>query len=185
MGFRLAELFIKEKRCNSAHVVVVDYFDALYRKNDPLVTMERVFPLQNLKDGEFDVIIASAIIEHLPEPRNDINILFSKIVRGGYLYCRMPYAYPLFKLSRKIGMHFDMLYPGHMWDFSPEWYYRIIQYIESNEHIKIIVSRPSIAETTFKQHFFRALITHAFKMPWIIWHGWSFVGGWEAIYCNG
>ena len=182
MGYKLAKVLYSNNMCKKIRVVVVDYLDKLYPSDSRDIVMDRAFPIQDINEDHFDVVIASAIIEHLPKPKIEMTKLFSVMAEGGYLYCRMPYGLPLFRLTKIFGVDFDMLYPGHIWDFSPQWYNKIIQYVGDPQQIKLIHSQPSIPETTFKQHFSRALITYLLKLPWYICHSWPFVGGWEAIY---
>ncbi len=182
MGYKLAELLLQNDICKKVKVSVVDYCESTYHSENDDIVIERLFPIYEVPDRDYNVIIASAIIEHLPEPVNEMREMFGRLASDGFLYCRMPYAYPLFKLLKTFNIRFDMLYPGHIWDFSPEWYEKMIPYVARDHNIKIILSRPSIPETTFRNHFMRALLTRILKAPWFIFHWWPYVGGWEAIY---
>ena len=182
MGYKLAQTLVSNGMCKKVSVTVVDYLDALYKTDDPVVFMEWVFPVHDVETADYDVIIASAIIEHLPKPSDEMKALFDRLAVDGFLYCRMPYAYPMFSLAKKIGIDFDMLYPGHIWDFPPEWFENVIKFVSDPDHVSLVVSQPSIPETTLNSHFIRALVTRMFKAPWYVFHKWPFVGGWEAIY---
>ena len=170
--------------CDLVEIIVVDYNDKLYDVNNKKITMKHCFPLESIKDEKkFDIIIASGIIEHLPEPIDYIHILFEMLNTEGILYFRTPYIYPLYRDLKRIGIDYDTIYPFHIWDLGPEWYNNLLQNLgyDKNE-ISIISSRPSIVEKTFKANFWIALASYMLKAPWYICHKWPYVGGWEAIF---
>jgi 2-polyprenyl-3-methyl-5-hydroxy-6-metoxy-1,4-benzoquinol methylase len=182
-AYKLAELLLNANICKNVNITVVDYLDALYQDDGVRqIRMKHAFPIQSVKERGFHIIIASAIIEHLPNPSEELGELFSRLSEKGFFYCRMPYARPLFLLAKRLGIQYDMLYPGHIWDFPPEWFEKLHTVIDAAKTARIVVSRPSIPETTLRSHFVRAVLTRLFKAPWYLFHNWPFVGGWEAIY---
>ena len=101
---------------------------------------------------------------------------------NGIMYFRTPYIYPLYRWLKRIGVEYDTLFPAHIWDLGGKWWRKLPQMLGLGANIKIIASRPSIVEKSFKSHFFIALASYLLKAPWFICHMWPFVGGWEAIY---
>lgn len=75
---------IKKKNPNMlVEITVVDYCGELYRTDDrDGIVMKKAFPIYEVR-GEYDFIIASAIIEHLPDLGADIKKLFSCLRGGG------------------------------------------------------------------------------------------------------
>lgn len=176
---------LKNKHPNTFfEITVVDYTKKLFKTNDNGIIITHTFPLENLSDSdEFDIVIASAVMEHIPEPKGIFLKLFTIVKDGGMLYFRTPYRYPLYKLAKHFGVEFDMLYPGHIWDFGGnKWWRKIPQIVGLENEIEIVSSKPSIVEKSFKAHFLIALASYILKAPWFICHLWPYVGGWEAIY---
>ena len=178
----LGKLLLDKRKCQKVEVVVVDYNESLYPVDDERISISRVFPLDDVKSG-FDIVIASAVIEHLPEPRSFLKMLFDAAKKDGFLYFRTPYVFPLFRLLRKFGVRYDTAFPQHIWDLGQDWWNRadsIIGYPSGK--VKLIRSCPSIVEKSYRVDFFGALAAHIMKSVWYITHKWQYVGGWEAIF---
>lgn len=167
----------------SVEITVVDYCRKLYCPSDLAdITMKRVFPISAVQE-KYDLIIASAVIEHLPELGLDIKKLFLCLCGGGYIYFRTPYIYPLWRDLQKVGIDYNTLYPEHIWDLGGKWYEHLPKYINNSKtKIDLIVSRPSIVEKNFRSNFFIALVSYLLKAPWYVFHWWPYVGGWEAVF---
>lgn len=164
-------------------ILVVDYCNSLYKSDrSDGITMRHDFPLSKVEE-EFDLIIASAIIEHLPKPAEEVKKLFTLLTGGGYIYFRTPYVYPLWRDLRRFGITYKTLYPQHIWDLGGGWYDGLVSYVKyEKEDIHLILSKPSIVEESFKINFWIALASYVLKAPWYICHKWPYTGGWEAIY---
>lgn len=140
--------------------------------------------VNNLDDAtpNCDLIIASAVFEHIPDLLSTLPKIFQKLRPGGILYARTPYMYPMIKF-----LHFDMTYPGHVHDLGDEFWSTLPSWLPVP--VKLVRSRPSIIESGFleKSKFFRTLIACLFKTPTYVenlyphrlW--WKFYGGWEVI----
>ena len=53
-------------------------------------------------DYIFDIIISSAILEHIPELDKVLRKLFNFVSSGGYFYVRVPYIMPFKKIFKNI-----------------------------------------------------------------------------------
>lgn len=52
----------------------------------------------------------------------------------------------------------------------------------ASEEWALVVSRPSLVEASFSDHFGRTILVHAVKAPWWVLQGaYRFMGGWEAL----
>lgn len=185
VSYALARQFCEKYNDVRCEITVVDYGNLLYKKNDEKISMTHCFPIDSIPDdNHFDILIASAVLEHIPDAGNVFRKLFSLMDYGSVLYFRTPYRYPLYKLAKHFGIEFDMLYPGHIWDFGGHyWWKRLPEcFGVEKDGISVIASRPSIVEKTFRSHFFVALASYLLKAPWYICHKWPYVGGWEAVY---
>lgn len=169
----------------SIEILVVDYCNHLYKTDgSDGIIMKHAFSLNDVDVKEkFDLIIASAVIEHLPKPADDIKKLFILLRMGGYIYFRTPYVYPLWRDLKRIGITYYMDYPIHIWDLGGKWYENLASYVKyEKKDIRLILSKPSVVEESFKNNFWLALVSYILKAPWYVCHRWSYVGGWEAIY---
>ncbi len=183
LAYAVARELYKKCKYKHAEIVVVDYTSKLYNTKNRRVKMSSAFPLESIEDGEkFDIIIASGVIEHIPCPGADIKRLFSLLNKNGLLYFRTPYIYPLRRDLAKVGIEYDTLYPAHIWDLGGKWWRDLPNHVGYNDKIRMISSRPSIVEKSFRSHFFIALASYMLKAPWFVCHFWPYVGGWEAIY---
>lgn len=166
----------------TAEINVVEY--AYYQRIvEPWIEINYDYPLTNLKNKKFDIIIASAVLEHLPKPVNEILLLLDMLMEDGLLYCRTPYVLPLMKLLIKFGKSVDFTYPGHLHDLEPDFYNHLLDWLPVKGKIQLIRSRPSVVESSFKEYFVRTLVSYAFKSLWYITRGrFQLVGGWEVIF---
>lgn len=182
LAYSVASELLDKYGCDKADITVVDYTDSLYITKNERISIKHVFPLEKLNEGDFDIIIARGIIEHIPNPGVDIRKLFDLLGARGIIYFGTPYIYPLRRDLQRFGIEYDTLYPAHIWDLGGKWYNKLPQYVGSKANISILSSRPSIVEKSFRSHFFIALASYILKSPWYICHKWPYVGGWEAVY---
>ena len=176
----IAYAFSKEikNKYKKISITVVDYNNSLYKSNDENIAMAHVDSVYHIVDSQkYNIIIASAILEHLPNLHEDFNWLKKHLASGGLLYIRTPYCYPLFKALRKIGIEYDVVFPDHIWDLGAKFYDRL-----EDDKLKLIISRPSIVETTFKSNFFQTLAAYILKAPGYFFKNWPFAVGWEAVF---
>lgn len=185
-------------------VIIVDYEQTAIISDSPNLVINRYSTLSEVKDQNFDIIIASAIVEHLPTPKTEITRLFELLNEHGLIYFRTPYVMPIIILLKKphdapgatgipdknIGGHFhtklridfDFTYPAHIHDLGQIFWDNILETFDLKNGFNILSSRPSIVETTFSKHFGRTLIAYLCKAPWYaLGNRWRFVGGWEIV----
>jgi len=166
-------------------VVIVDYEQTAIISDSPNLVINRYSTLSELKDQKFDVIIASAIVEHLPTPRTEITCLFELLNERGLIYFRTPYVMPIIVLLKKLRVNFDFTYPGHIHDLGQAFWDNVLETFGLKNGFNILYSRPSIVETTISKHFGRTLIAYLCKAPWyVLGNRWRFVGGWEILIQN-
>lgn len=134
--------------------------------------------------NKFDIVIASAVLEHIPDTKSVLKKLLNFMQNGAYLYIRTPYILPTIKFLGFLGVKVDFNYPDHIYDMGEEFWKKLFEIIFPNLHngYKILLSRPSLVETSFKKHFVKALISHLFKLPYKIFgKRYKLVGGWEIV----
>lgn len=177
LSYALAQKLIESKVCPKVNIAVIDYEKSLIQSKCENVTLEHFDSLELIDSKKsFDIIVASAVLEHLPNLGADWKRIVSHFADNGLMYIRTPYKYPLFNLLRKVGIRISLHFPEHIWDLGGDFY----KYLET-DGLKLVVSRPSIVETSFKMKFFTSLAAHCLKALWFICRLWPFVGGWEAV----
>ncbi len=135
-------------------------------------------------EQKFDIVLASAVAEHIPELHRVLKMLFDILESGGYFYARTPYMSNLIAVAPLI----DFVYPAHVHDLGASFWNRITETFHLNADI--VISRPSIVETEWRRAFIRTLVANILKLPAHIegkiaprridrW--WNLVGGWEIV----
>ncbi|MDB0058298.1 class I SAM-dependent methyltransferase [Salibacteraceae bacterium] len=165
-------------------IVIVDYETTLVSHNHNCISMEKIDSISELENDQFDLIISSAVIEHIPYPRAVIEKKFDLLKKSGVFYARTPAMTPLFKIFDKLNIPYDFTYPGHPHDLGQRFWENFISILkkEKKYNIKILISRPSIVETSFRNHFFRTLVAYLLKFPWkFLNKKYGLVGGWEVF----
>ena len=183
IAISLAELALKQKRIDAAEIVVVDYKMPRQSK-DRRITIFHYTVLEEIH-SKFDLVIASAILEHVPNIGECIKLLLENISVSGVMYARAPYIAPFLKL----GVPVDMTFPVHMHDIGPTFWARFNQTFRVTT--RVIRSEPALVETTFGHRPFRTLAAHVFKAPArletyvrptpVSYLLWPFVAGWQAV----
>jgi len=166
----------------AAHVniTLVDYNKSTVTITDDRIRFLRLENLENIHENTINLVIASAIIEHIPEPREVLTKLLALLNKDGIFYARTPYVTPLSKIANVLKIKFDFTYPAHVHDLGARFWNNVIGILPLKGEFKVFRSTPSIVETSFKQHFVRTLIAHTLKIPgYIFKESYGLVGGWE------
>ena len=165
----------------SVRVTVIDYGSELIKTTDSRIRATRTDSIE--ENGNYDLIIASASIAHLPTPRTVLPILFKALQTNGVLYVRTPHLIPIFKFLRCFGIRLDLAFPGQIPDMGPKFWKTIVQLVAPEVQCKLVVAQPSLVETSFRDHFLRTLIAVLMKAPWRLFgERYTFVGGWEVFF---
>jgi SAM-dependent methyltransferase len=167
----------------SVHILLVDYNAETLPSDSARISLERVETLERVEKGAFDLVVASAILEHIPYPRKDLASLFGALGPGGVFYARTPSVVPLLKLCERFGLRWDFTFPGHIHDLGQKFWSTIPGHLPLPGTIDILDARPSPVETTLRNHPFRTVAAHLLKTPWhLLGSSWGFVGGWEVFF---
>jgi 2-polyprenyl-3-methyl-5-hydroxy-6-metoxy-1,4-benzoquinol methylase len=161
---------------------VVDYEKARQAKV-PNITVNGFRDLNEV-GGPYDVLLASAILEHIPDAHATIRKLIGMAGPGAFMYARTPYVIPL---ARFVPM-LDTTFPGHVHDMGSGFWNRFAETF--NLRARLLLSRPSLVETTLRSHPIRTILAQALKFPALaeLWLSkqmrvprWNLVGGWEVV----
>jgi hypothetical protein len=170
----------KERGTRSVEIALVDYNASCQRDWD-VATVDCYRSLQEAGEG-FDLVIASAIVEHIPYPRDTILGLLNSLRARGRAYFRTPTVASIIQLAGRFGVDIDFTYPAHLHDMGQAFWENLPASLGLERDFSLIWSRPSITETEFGKHPSRTAIAHAFKLPWLLLRNrYTMVGGWEAV----
>jgi len=169
----VAERLIADGRTACADVTVVD-FSQREAERSGTITVRFQLPDQPIEDSH-DVVLASAILEHVPDLHPLLTRLHDAIAAGGFFYARTPWAVPL----KEIVPRLDLVYPAHVhdlgrpfWDHFPERF---------GWRVRVLASRPSLVAAGVREGPLRALAAAAMKWPARLIRHWALVGGWEVL----
>lgn len=164
------------------NIMIIDYNEVSATVDDERIYLNCKTEIDDLPIEKYDIVIASAIIEHLPKPREILIGLLDLVKVDGLFYARTPYLLPFMKLASALGLQWDFHYPSHLHDLGPPFWNTVFSNFSSNDRFSILASQPSVVETSFKKHFLRTLAAYILKFPWHLFgNKYKMVGGWEIF----
>jgi 2-polyprenyl-3-methyl-5-hydroxy-6-metoxy-1,4-benzoquinol methylase len=161
---------------------LIDYNKSTVEIFEAGIKFNRVDDLLGIKNNTIDIVIASAVLEHIQEPVEILVKLLLTLKSGGIFYARTPYVAPLYKIAKFLNFRFDFTYPAHLHDLGARFWNNITRNLLIEGEFYLLRSTPSIVETTFKEHFLRTTIAYILKMPgYLFKESYGLVGGWEVF----
>lgn len=182
LSLMLGETLLEENACKEVRIVLVDSSAVIPQGKASRIVVEKRTRLEN--DGQhYDVVIASAVLEHIPYPTEVLRNLLCSLETGGVFYARTPYAVPLLRLLPVTPIRKMLLsYPWHVHDMGQHFWENILGELGLLPTFRMLRSGPSPVERSFGQDFFRALAAHLLKAPWyVLGRRYGLVGGWEVV----
>ena len=180
IGAKVAEIIGKKKSMSTS----IDVFEN-ESSIDGLKKVEKckyLFIESDLR-GDYDLIIASGVLEHVKNPLDVLKMLLNLLAPGGIIYIRTPYVVPTHRLLSYFGLKQDFGYPAHFFDFSPQcWDKILVLASDYKDSIQIVHSGASPSEVGIMKKPVLALITLIFKLPTRFgFKHWPFCGGFEVL----
>ena len=126
---------------DSSNITIVDYGENIVDTEEPGIKVEKLERLDSVTDP-FNIVIASASLEHVPHVEPVIRKLVSLLKPGGYMYVRTPYIVPMKRIFSTI----DIGYPAHIHDMGADYWNRFPEIYSPD--MSIIKSQPSIVQIT-------------------------------------
>lgn len=164
-------------------IALVDY-NADCQRNWGKTTVE-CYPSLEEAGSDFDVVIASGIVEHIPYPHDTLLRLLHSLRPGGRAYFRTPAMSPVVRLAERLGVRLDFTFPAHVHDMGQIFWENVLRSLGADREFGLLSSRPSIVETTFRLHPLPTFVSYIFKLPWyVLRSSYTLVGGWEATFAR-
>lgn len=180
IGMGIAEALAEEGR--EVEMVLVDYEEPPAYQDDR-ISYRHYHDLDRV-EGKFDLIIASAILEHIPALKPVMENLFRLASVGCYFYARTPWVAPLARIFPRL----DFTFPGHVHDLGAPFWNRVPETFKIPA--SLVKSQPSIIETTLRSNAIRTATAYLLKFPahlerkicpWRKDQLLQLTGGWEAF----
>lgn len=174
---QLIELFIKNNI--NAESLVVDIHNNIKSEKIYFKSVEEFKTDQK----DYDIILASAVLEHLPNFIDVLENLLSKLANEGYFYCRTPWEFELSKLMK----FYKIKWPRHLYDIGGDFW---VNFFKNKNDFDIILSETSITEINKKKklrYFIAQFLKNISKFEFYMKKNkvslpkWPFVGGWDLI----
>jgi SAM-dependent methyltransferase len=183
MASAIAEMFLARQPNRRIELLVVDFAEPAPVK-DPRINLTHATAYHEHM-GQFDLVIASAILEHIPDVHPVFRDLFGAIAPGGCFYARTPYVAPFARLLPNL----DLTFPAHVHDMGSGMWNRVVSLFGLPG--RYVATRPSVVESTFGTFPLRTLAAYVLKFPAHIEavlsppnrrdRFWNLVGGWEVV----
>jgi 2-polyprenyl-3-methyl-5-hydroxy-6-metoxy-1,4-benzoquinol methylase len=179
----VSERLIALGRIRGAEVLVIDFITREQTRGEP-VSVRYQSPAEKI-DGQYDLVLASAILEHVPDLNPVLQMLHACMATEGFFYARTPYVIPLTRLFPRL----DLTYPAHVHDMGSDFWNRFSETFEWRT--RVVASRPSVVAGSLAGDAVRTLAAAALKTPayvenWLsprsrVGRVWHLVGGWEVL----
>lgn len=136
--------------------------------------------------GRYALVMANAVLEHVPDLQETLEGLIGRVAPGGFLYVRTSYVVPLARWLPRV----DFGFPAHVHDLGPDFWARLREVF----HVPTacLFSRPSPIAFSWHREPLRTLAAYLLKFPASVEARWSpperegrwwpWVAGWEALY---
>lgn len=175
-----------ERGATGVRILLVDYNTEVRPSDSPLVSLNRVESLDGVEGSDFDLVLASAILEHIPRPRRDLIHLLQALRPGGVFYARTPSVVPLLRIAKRFHVPCDFTFPGHLHDLGQKFWAGILGHLPLEHPVAVLDARPSLVETTLGRHPWRTVAAHVLKAPWRgLGSSYGLIGGWEVFFRRG
>lgn len=178
----LGQYLLSSGLAKSVNISVVDYKPVI-DKMDSSLSLFSFEALDMIPScDEFDIVIASAILEHVKNPRQIVLSLLQKLKNQGIFYARTPHTFPFYNLFKKLGIAFGMPYPAHLFDMGGNFWCDLLKTLNLSTYYHIKKSHTSLVHAEFRKRPLVTILSHFVKLPSHLMGKWyPFSGGWEVV----
>lgn len=163
-------------------ITLIDFFPSA-SSSDARILIQSLPSIAMIpQKSQFDLIIASAVLEHVKDPEEVLFSLLNLLGSEGRFYARTPHMYPIYKALWRAGINIGYPYPAHLFDMGAWFWQNVMKTRNKNNEFRVIRNTPSIVESRFSEHFLRTLLAYLLKAPSILFPLiWPFEGGREVL----
>ena len=173
-------LDLLQRGAQQVDITVVDYSPNLVQPADPRIQIRAETSLSSV-ENKCDLVLASAVIEHILSPREILTALMERMAVGAIFYARTPFRLPIMRLLKRFGIRIDFTYPGHLHDLGQKFWESWFTDLHPGR-FDVLHSNPSIVESTVRNRPCLTLAAHLLKAPWhVLGRHYGLVGGWEIF----
>jgi SAM-dependent methyltransferase len=178
----LGKSLLDTTACQEVRVVLIDSGGHVPHTDDTRLSITSRNRPEN-GGQQYDIVIASAVLEHIPYPAEVLRSLLGSLRTRGVFYARTPYSVPLLHRLPFPRIRTRLFtFPFHVHDMGQDFWENILGELKLARDFRMLQSRPSIVEGTFGKHFTRALAGYILKAPWyVLGRRYGIVGGWEVF----
>ena len=167
---------------SNVEVVVADFGDSLANPGSPGIRVRREASLESVEPGFAHVVLASGVLEHVPDPVGTARKLLERVDAGGLFYARTPHVLPFMQVIRHRAAERFFPFPAHLHDLGQTFWTYCFSNLLDGTGCRLVRSRPAIVQASFREHGRIALASYVMKAPWwLLGHYYPFVGGWEVV----
>ena len=179
LAYSLARILCR-RGTSCADITVIDFAEPRV-SDDKGIAIKSVRPNSGVPQS--DIILASAVLEHIPDLISCLKRLFGALKVGGTLYIRTPAVAGFMQIARIFGVKLDFTFPAHVHDLGQEFWENVLKIVPEGDAFEILHSAPSLVETDFRTHPWHTLAAYLAKAPWrILGRRYTLVGGWEIVF---
>jgi hypothetical protein len=187
LGLEVARELMARDSARTVDLTLVDYHEPAPHPASARLKVSHQPALDSL-EAPFDLVLASAVLEHIPRLRSTLARLFGLVAPEGWLYARTPWMAPI----KRILPGLDLTFPGHVHDLGPDFWMRTPGLFD--RRLRLVESRPSLVETDLLRQPLRSAVAWWMKLPARLELSvtravktpvWKWVGGWEVVLRSG
>lgn len=179
LAYSVARILV-ERGCSCVTISVIDYSEPLI-SDDERIDVRSALPGTPVPPS--DVVLASAVLEHIPDPLSSLIQLLAALNPSGILYVRTPAVASFMRLAESFGQKLDFTFPAHLHDLGQGFWENILNLIPDGCEFEILHSAQSLVETDLRHHPWHTVAAHIAKAPWrLLGRRYALVGGWEIVF---
>lgn len=178
----MGQFLISSGIAKMIEITVVDY-NTIPDRSEKSISQYSYKTLDQIPSSEgFDIVIASAILEHLKDPKQVISSLLQRMKKQGMFYARTPHSFPFYTGFKRLGKTFGMPYPAHLFDMGSHFWSDLLKTLSLSADFHMKECHTSLVHAEFNKRPLLNILSHIVKLPsYLIGKRYPYSGGWEVV----
>ena len=181
----LGRKFVRAGLAPRIEVTVVDY-NARNREVQAGIVFDWRRRLEDLPASDrFDIVIASGVLEHIPQANQALAALLLRLNTAGIFYARTPFMIAFHRICSFLRLPSPIPFPGHLHDMGRDYWDRVLAILNPGSEFRLLASNTACVETSLlSARWPITAIYHLLKTPSrvaCLRNDYDFVGGWEVF----